>query len=211
MLRITLLLIWKRKNLITLSILQNKLNIFTDVSEQYLKVLTDRICKSHLPIVDIAKRCIFAISMWSSHMWMWPTIKLCKITMWKIYSSRWWDSEVKEHELLKYLGHSEHQCSHDLIIGQWWYVFIVYFIICWIIVLHGTSMNNSVLSYTSRHVCTLITVTVTCLELLTIFVLPLIIIQWQITKTAVIELLSQCSLYAKIISVEVSHWTFAEL
>ena len=47
MLKISLLLIWKRKNVITLSIFQNK---FFAIGK-FLKVLVDRICKILLPVV----------------------------------------------------------------------------------------------------------------------------------------------------------------
>ena len=75
MLKITWLLIWKRKNFITLSILQNIyfLNIFMGVLNNFLKVLVDGICKNALLIVAAGERYIFVINMWSSCMWMWPT------------------------------------------------------------------------------------------------------------------------------------------
>jgi len=64
MLKIILLLIWKRKNLITLSILPNIiLNIFVGVLDKYLKVLVDRNYKNFLPVIATPKRCVFAIDM----------------------------------------------------------------------------------------------------------------------------------------------------
>jgi len=52
MLKITLLPIWKRKNVITLSVLPN---IFVGVLDKYLKVLVDKI--NFLPVIATVYFC----------------------------------------------------------------------------------------------------------------------------------------------------------
>jgi hypothetical protein len=64
MLKITLLLFWKGKKPYNSFHFAKYiiLNILAGVSDKYLKVLADRICKSLLPVIAAAKRCIFVIS-----------------------------------------------------------------------------------------------------------------------------------------------------
>ena len=48
--------------------------LFLDSFNGWSEILTNGICNHVLLVIATVKRCIFAIGMWSSRKWMWPTL-----------------------------------------------------------------------------------------------------------------------------------------